>query len=187
MKVELGSWMLGVRSPILDSRFWSNKGKCLLLYSTFYILNSFSTYSQEIKVQGKFSNDSVKIGKPIEFYLSAHYPEKLNLLFPDSAFSYKPFELQKKKFFTTRTKEGISVDSATYVLASYEVDRIQTLRLPVFIVNAMDCTQIFSNTDTVYFQNLVKSIPDSLTTEKLPLLVNVNYLGVKWQLNSIIY
>ena len=164
----------------------AQNAKRAILYSVFFILHSFTANAQEIKVQGKFSGDSVKLGKPIEFYLSAHYPEKLNLLFPDSTFSYAPFELQKKKYFTTKTKDGISVDSVTYFLSTYEVDSIQTLKLPVFVVNAMDCTQVFSNTDTVYFQHLVKSIPDSLTTEKLPLKTNVNYLGVRWQLNYIL-
>jgi hypothetical protein len=60
------------------------------------------------------------------------------------------------------------------------------LRLPVFVVNKSDCTEVFSNTDTIFFQKLVKSIPDSLAAEKLPLKVNVNYLGVKWELNYIL-
>jgi len=64
---------------------------------------------------------------------------------------------------------------------------VQSLKLPVFVINAMDCTQVFSNTDSVFFQNMVKAIPDSLTTEKLPLKVNTNYLGVRWQLNYILF
>jgi hypothetical protein len=170
-----------------------NTGCSILLTKRFYILNSifcillFSTiHAQKINVQAKFSGDSVKIGKPIEFYLSAHYPENLNLLFPDSTFSFAPFELQKKIYFPTLTKNGISKDSVIYMLATYEVDSIQMLKLPVFVVNKMDCTQVFSNTDSVYFQNLVKAVPDSLTAEKLPLKVNTNYLGVRWQLNYIL-
>ena len=73
-----------------------------------------------------------------------------------------------------------------YFLATYEVDSVQALKLPVFVVNPMDCTQVLSNTDSVFFQNMVKAIPDSLTTEKLPLKVNTNYLGVRWQLNYIL-
>jgi len=158
-----------------------------ILTPLFYILFVSSLHAQEIKVQAKFSGDSVKIGKPLEFHLSAHYPENLNILFPDSAFSFAPFEFQKKIYFPTQTKNGISKDSVVYTLASYEVDSIQTLKLPVFVVNKMDCTQVFSNTDSVYFQDLVKAIPDSLTTEKLPLKVNTNYLGVRWQLNYILF
>jgi len=83
----------------------------------------------------------------------------LNILFPDSTFSFAPFELQKKIYFPTSTKNGISRDSVIYYLATYEVDSIQTLKLPVYVVNPMDCTAVFSNTDSVFFQNLVKAIP----------------------------
>ena len=177
---------INVQCSMFNVQLRASFFKPVILYSLFCLLNTLSGYSQEIKVSGKFSSDSVKIGSPIEFYLSAHYPSKLNLLFPDSAFSFAPFELQKKTYFSTKTRNGISVDSVTYVLASYEVDSIQTLKLPVFVINAMDCTQVFSNTDTVYFQNLVKAIPDSLTAEKLPLKFNTNYLSVRWQVNYII-
>ena len=169
-------------------RCWMlDKKRFYLLTPIFYILFISSIHAQEIKVHAKFNGDSVKIGKPIEFYLSAHYPEKLKNLFPDSTFSFSPFELQKKIYFPTRTANGISKDSVIYMLATYEVDSVQTLSLPVFVANPMDCTQVFSNTDSVFFQNLVKAIPDSLTTEKLPLKVNTNYLGVRWQLNYILF
>src|SRR5882757_4821289 len=100
------------RRVILSKRFY-------ILNTIFYILLFSSVYAQEIKinVQAKFSGDSVKIGKPIEFYLSARYPENLNILFPDSTFSFAPFELQKKIYFPTETKNGISRDSVVYHLA----------------------------------------------------------------------
>jgi hypothetical protein len=179
-----GSQVSGFRFLVSNSRF--TLGRAVTLLSIFCVLSSYLVHAQEIKIRGTFSADSIKIGKPVEFYLSARYPEKMNVVFPDSGFAYKPFELQKKTYTTTKTKNGISLDSVTYVLASYEVDSIQTLRLPVFVVNTMDCTEVFSNTDTVYFQNLVKSIPDSLTAEKLPLKFNTNYLGVRWQLNYLL-
>ncbi len=187
MRSKVSSYKLQVISCwSLVARYWLPM-RFYILTSIFYILFTSSTSAQQqIKVHGKFSSDSVKIGKPIEFYLSAHYPEKLNLLFPDSTFSFAPFELQKKRYVTTKTENGISRDSVIYVLTSYEIDSIQTLKLPVFVVNAMDCTQVFSNTDSVFFQHLVKAIPDSLTTEKLPLKTNTEYLGVRWQLNYIL-
>lgn len=164
----------------------AGRTKFCILNSIFFLLFTSTLQAQEIKVRAKFSTDSIKIGKPIEFYLSAHYPSKLNLLFPDSSYSFAPFEFEKKSFTTTKTKDGISKDSVTYTLTTYEVDSVQTLKLPVFVVNTMDCVNVFSNTDTVYFQHLVKSIPDSLTTEKLPLKVNTNYLNVSWNLNYIL-
>src|SRR5215831_2013772 len=105
-------------------KFRSNKivfsKQFYILHSIFCILFFSAAHAQEIKVHGKFNGDSVKIGKPIEFYLSAHYPENLNILFPDSTFSFAPFELQKKIYFPTQTKNGISKDSVIYKLATYE-------------------------------------------------------------------
>ncbi len=156
----------------------------IFLFVVFFVSTA---NAQQIKVVGHFSTDSVKLGKPIEFHLSARYPQKLNLLFPDSTFSFAPFELQKKKYVPTKTENGISRDSVTYVLSSFEIDPIQTLKLPVFVLNASDCTLVFSNTDSVFFQNLVKAIPDSIAAQQLPLLTNTNYLGVRWQLNYILW
>src|SRR6476661_4872994 len=79
-----------------------------VLNSIFCILLFSAVHAQEIKVHAKFNGDSVKIGKPLEFYLSARYPENLNILFPDSAFSFAPFEFQKKIYFPTKTENGIS-------------------------------------------------------------------------------
>src|SRR6478735_9136687 len=90
-------------------------GKFYLLTTIFYILIFSAVCAQEVKVEAGFAGDSVKIGKPIEFYLSAHYPENLNLLFPDSTFSFAPFELQKKIYFPTQSKNGVSKDSVVYI------------------------------------------------------------------------
>lgn len=143
--------------------------------------------AQDIKVNGHFTSDSTEIGKPVYFYLTAKYPSKSTILFPDSTFSFSPFEWVSKIYTVTRTKDGVSYDSVTYRLASYEIDSIQILKLPVFLVQQKDCTQFFSPTDTLFLKRLVKSsIPDSLSIEKLPLKVNTSYLPVGWQLNYVI-
>ena len=154
-----------------------------ILHSLFFILNSLPCSAQDVKVAAKFSADSVEIGKPIEYYLSAHHPVHTQILFPDSSFSFTPFEFQKKKFFTTKTKNGVSVDSAIYFLTTFEIDSIQRLKLPVFIVSGRDSTQVFSNADTVYLKHLVKSIPDSVPANQLPLKANTNYLNVPGNFN----
>lgn len=177
---------MSVSRRLVMEKSGSMRRNFYILYSAFFILLAGSTYAQEIKVNARFSDDSIKLGKPIELYLSAHYPSRLNILFPDSSFAFAPFEFQKKRFVPTQTKNGISRDSVIYTLTSFEVDSLQTLKLPVFVVNTMDCVKVFSNTDTVYFQHLVKAIPDSLATEKLPLKANTNYLNVSWNLNYIL-
>ena len=63
------------------------------------------TYAQEAKVRGSFLADSVKIGEEISYTLTASYSKNLTLIFPDSTFSFTPFEFQKKKFWMAFLKE----------------------------------------------------------------------------------
>lgn len=155
-----------------------------LLISIFAsLLITFVSSAQEVKVKGYFSEDSVKLGKPIKFYLSAKYPQASNVLFPDSSFSFAPFEFQKKNFVATKTKDGFSYDSVTYTLATFEIDSIQTLKLPIFVVHLKDCTAVFSETNRVFFDRAVNNLPDSVQLEKIPLKTNTNYFKVSWLLN----
>jgi hypothetical protein len=172
---------IGGKLPIINN--WIS----FVWYFTLAILSFISAEAQDIKVFGKFSSDSIKIGAPVEFYLSAHHPQNTTVLFPDSGFSYIPFEFQKKKFFATQTKNGISKDSAVYFLTSYEIDSVQKLKLPVFVIEGKDSTPVFSTTGTVYLHHLVKSIPDSVPANQLPLKANTQYLNVKWQLNYFLF
>jgi len=134
-------------------------------------------------VKGHFEGDTVKLGQPIQFHLTATYPQSVQVLFPDSTFSFAPFEFQKKKFFTTKTENGISYDSVIYTLSTYEIDSLQRLALPVFQLQKKDCVVFYSETDTVFFKKLVNAVPDSLAINQLPLKTNTAYSPVSWLLN----
>ncbi len=147
------------------------------------LLVSLLTSGQEVKVRGHFSADSIQIGKPVSYYLSARYPEKKTVLFPDSSYSFAPFEFQKKKYVPTVTKDGISYDSVIYTLTTFEIDSLQTLSLPVFVVEEQDCTRVVPDTDTIIFDKTVENLPDSTQLAKIPLKTNTNYWNVSWLLN----
>jgi hypothetical protein len=138
---------------------------------------------QDVQVRGKFHADSIKIGQAVPFSLTARYPASLNVLFPDTGFSFAPFEVQGKKYFQTKTLKNVSYDSVVYFLTTYEIDSVQQLQLPVFVVHTKDCTQVNSNTSSIILKQLVKAKYDSLTAEKLPLKENANYINVRWLLN----
>jgi hypothetical protein len=138
---------------------------------------------QDVKVHGYFQSDSLKIGEVVPYSLTARYPSSINVIFPDSGYSFAPFELLRKKYFQTFTKNNISLDSVVYFLVTYEVDSLQTLRLPAFVVHVGDCTIVYSNTDSIILKQLVHLNTDSLTVEKLPLKTNTDYLNVSWLLN----
>lgn len=140
-------------------------------------------HAQEIKVDGKFQTDSLKIGIAVPYSLWATYPSDKTIVFPDSTFAFDPFEIDHKKYFPTVTKEGFSFDSVVYYLTSFEIDSIQLLSLPVFVVNPADCTQVNAAVDTIFLQQMVKHVPDSVSVEQLPLKTNTAYQTVSWLLN----
>lgn len=157
--------------------------RSVIFLSILFFGCAWVVQAQQMTVTGKFKTDSVKLGEPIEYYLTAKYPSQWQVLFPDSTFSFAPFDYQKKRYFPTRTINNQSTDSVVYVLATYEIDSLQTLKLPAFVVLPNDCTVYESNIDTVFFKHLVQHVPDSLTAEQLPLKTNTEYSPVSWLFN----
>lgn len=153
---------------------------CALLYVFAFTAQA---QSSDVKVRGGFLSDSLKIGEQTAFYLSAHYPSNLTILFPDSTFDFTPFEFQRKTFATTQTQSGISNDSAVYYLTTFEVGRVQMLDLPIFIVQAQDCTAMRSPRDSILVTQLVAQPLDTIPAEKLPLKMNTAYQPVAFDLN----
>lgn len=149
----------------------------------FLLLSSLSLRGQDVEVQGQFQVDSIKIGISFPYSLTATYPRNLSVVFPDSTFSFDPFEIDRKVYYPTETKNGLSKDSVVYHLISFEVDSVQKFSLPVFILHANDCTAILANEDSVFLEHQVKYIPDSLAAKDLPLKTNTTYQKVIWLLN----
>jgi len=149
----------------------------------FLLFCFFRSFTQDVEVRGSFGFDSLKIGQAVPYSLTARYPREINLIFPDSTYAFAPFEFEAKRYFTTRTKEGISFDSVVYVLSTFEVDSVQRLSLPVFVIHKQDCTAYSAAADSVFVVQLVKHIPDSVSAEKLPLKTNTAYQRVSWLFN----
>jgi hypothetical protein len=139
--------------------------------------------AQDVKVKGEFFADSLMIGDETRFALIAKYPSNVNLLFPDSTFNFAPFEFYRKEYFPTKSSDGSSYDSVIYYLSTFEIDRVQSLSLPVFQLNPRDCTAYQSNRDTILLTSLVGEIPDTVSIDKLPLKVNIAYQNISWLFN----
>ena len=151
---------------------------CMLLF-----LGPVMLFAQDVKVRGGFLSDSLKIGEQTAFFLSARYPSDLNILFPDSTHAYSPFEYVNKEYFLTKTKNGISADSTVYYLTTFEVDRVQYLSLPVYIVAKSDSMVVETEADSVLITQFVAQVPDTVSTAQLPLKMNTAYQKVFYNLN----
>ncbi|WP_296619272.1 hypothetical protein [Marivirga sp.] len=150
-----------------------------LIFSLAFTINLFG---QQIEPKGKFLQDSMAIGEPVQYSLSIRYPADFQILMPDSLYDYAPFEYTRKQYFQTRTDSVKSFDSVVYTLTSFEIDKVQKLKLPVFIVKGKDSTAIFADLDSVFLEEQIQVVSDSLqmktetTISKLDKDFNYPYL-----------
>lgn len=131
----------------------------------FYVLIctvAFQTKAQELQPFGQFQTDSIAVGEVHTYSLSFRYPVGLEVVFPDSTFSFFPFEYENKVFFNTNSDSIASTDSVVYYLSSFEVDPVQYLALPVFLIIDGDSTEIKSNPDSVFFRDVVRIVADTV-------------------------
>lgn len=143
------------------------------------LLISLASYGQKITVKGGFVQDSVRIGENIDYWLTASYPESIDLILPDTLYSFSPWEFSSKSYYPSRLVDGIVYDSAVYTLQSYEIDQIQYLSLPAMIVNSIDDTvKVLGNKDSIFFST---SLP--LEADTLKLKKNLAYQNVETKIN----
>ncbi len=116
-----------------------------------------AVYQLESKPIGYFIEDKAQIGLKIHYSLSLTHPSDMQVIFPDSSYTYSTFEYENKQFFTTKTSDNVSVDSVVYEFTTFEVDPIQTLTIPVFIVIEKDCTTVYPAKDSILLEELIKS------------------------------
>lgn len=138
--------------------------------------------AQSAKPKGDFLADSVRIGQPVKYALSFHHPRTMELFFPDSTYSFLPFEFIKKEYFPTKTIDSISVDSVVYTLRTFEIKKNIELSLPVFIVEQGDTIRQYSSHDGISIQQYINEVPDSLQFKS-----NTNYTTVEPRFNYPYY
>lgn len=150
-------------------------------FSFFILCLGFfqTSYGQEIVVKGGFVEDHMKIGEDIHYWLSARYPLKLDLILPDTTYDFTPFEFSGKTYFPSRAEGELLIDSAVYTLQSYEIEPMQYLDLPAFVLNPTgDSTVIRINPDSIVFTELAPVVTDSTR-----LKTNLAYQNVSKQFN----
>ena len=104
----------------------------------------------------QFHKKMIKIGEPVQVSLSYRHHKEKEVIFPDTLFNFYPFEFVKKEVYTTKTMQNESIDSVVYTFNTFEINKQQTLSLPVFEFSKHDTLTIFSNTETINIQRLVR-------------------------------
>ena len=135
-------------------------------------------HAQEIKPVGEFLKDSVMVGAPVEYSFRVKYPKTMEALFPDSTYDFSPFEFVQKDIFNTLSDTAQSYDSVVYHLITFELDEVQSLALPIYLIIDGDSTEIYSASDSIFFKTVIAEELDSLA-----LLKNTEHQEVAKQFN----
>ena len=146
-----------------------------LVVIIFLILFSKASFAWQIKPEGKFHVDSARVGDEILYSLSVTYPVNQDVLFPDSLYDFSPFELNQKDYFFTRSDDQFSFDSAVYNLSTFEIDSIQVLSIPIWVIKGGDSTVYYPTPDSIILNHVVTQIPDSVVLIDNTIYKEVNY------------
>ena len=146
-----------------------DKRSCFI---SLFLLFSIAVIGQEIKIKGGFIEDSFQLGNTVHFWITAEYPKEIELLFADSNYNFSPFEYFDKSFIETRLINDNAFDSAVYGFLSFEIDLIQKLQLPIFVIQPNDSIVLTTPLDSIFFKELVSVQQVSDTSQ---LIENTKY------------
>ncbi len=154
-------------------------GKTTVCFLVALLFTWSSVQGQSVSVRGYFLEDSVKLGSPANYVLVAEYPGSVKVLFPDSTYSFAPFEFNKQTFFPSRLKDGGIVDSVIYQLSTFELEPYQGIQLPVFQLRPKDSLAVLAAADSIIIAGLIQEIPQDAqlkeTVDYNPLDFAFNY------------
>lgn len=128
-----------------------------------YLLSATAWAQEVLPPSGNFNRDSVHIGELLRYTLVHRHPAAQEVILPDSLHDFAPFELVQQNFYPTRTRAGISTDSAVYTLRTFETLPVQELALPVIVLQGQDTLQVYAKPSTVVLRQLVKLVQEPLT------------------------
>lgn len=132
----------------------------ILLLLSFWQLAARA--QQPLIPEGQFSRDTIRIGQLVQYTLVHRHPDTLEVILPAATYNFAPFELVRNDYYPTRTRAGISTDSAVYTLRTFETDTLQQLALPVYVLRQQDTVELFAPASAVYLQQLVQTVQEPL-------------------------
>jgi len=142
------------------------------IFISLLMLSVLLVQSQEIKINGGFIEDSLQLGSTVHYWVTAEYPMEIEVLFADSNYNFSPFEYADKFFVETELRNDNAFDSVVYGFQSFEIDLIQKLQLPVFVIQSNDSIVLTTPLDSLFFEELVPLQQVSDTTQ---LIQNTKY------------
>lgn len=133
-------------------------------------------------MQGSFIKDTVKIGEEAPYSLSVSYPRTYNIIYPDSSYDFSPFEYHRRMYYPTTSDSSLSFDSVVYYLSTFEIDTVQYLQLPVYILQDQDSTAIYTAPDSIRIFHIIQQMPDSVKLKE-----NTTYVKISDRFNYPVF
>jgi hypothetical protein len=137
------------------------------------------------QIQGKFIEDSVKIGHPFRYTISVKHAEKQEVFFPSIQQNFNEFEPVKREYFITKTTGQTSLDSAVYTFRLFDMQDSHILRFPIYLMDGQDCTLISPKPDTIFLKKLVKN-PTKINLDSLYSQIEIPLLTPRAELKNIL-
>jgi hypothetical protein len=116
-------------------------------------------------LQGRFLKKTTLVGEPLDYELRYEHAPGLEVVFPDSLAAFAPFEYAGKTYFPTRTRNGRSLDRTIYHLRTFRLDSVQSLALPVVVLQGTDTLSVAPPPSYV---RLLRTAPPRLASSSLP-------------------
>jgi hypothetical protein len=132
-----------------------------IFFIPLFLFIASTGYGQEVRTKGEFLQDSIRIGEIVKFSLTARYPKGMDIVFPDSLYDYAPFDYVSRKYFPTKSDTITSFDSVVYYLTTFELQKNQSLSLPVYIIQRGDSIPVYASADSIVLTEVVREIPES--------------------------
>lgn len=140
---------------------------------------------QDLQIQGKFLEDSVKIGQIFHYTVFVKHPKNQEIFFPPIHQALGAFEPVKRDYFVTQTKGESSLDSVIYTFRLFNIQKSHILKFPVYVMENQDCTLIQAKPDTIFLKRLVKN-PEKVDLEKVYSQIEIPLLAPKTELKNIL-
>ncbi|WP_143083817.1 hypothetical protein [Flexibacter flexilis] len=133
---------------------------------------------------GRFLKDTAQVGQPVQYSLSFKHDKNIQVVFPDSSHDFAPFEFVRKAFFTTRSDSLQSMDSAVYTVTTFELDSLQNLSLPIYVLlPSGDSLAEWTDEDTLIIRNSVK-IQENLIADTIFWQIKTEFNYIYWGIGA---
>lgn len=115
-------------------------------------IQTYFTYSQNIKANIQFDQDTFSIGKICNATLSISHPDTIVVIFPQRKDIIAPFEWTGQEIFPTQTTNHLSKDAIQYHLQSFDLAPKQSLTLKYYYLKGKDTISAQVSSDSLSLQ-----------------------------------